>query len=39
MFFILKSDDLSKLDMAFFRMNGVISMVFFIAVLGDIIFQ
>jgi len=35
---LLKSDDLSKLDMAFFRMNGVISMVFFIAVLGDVFF-
>jgi len=35
---LLKSNDLSKLDMAFFRMNGVISIVFFVAVLGDVYF-
>lgn len=35
---LLKTDDLTKLDMAFFRMNGVISMVFFVAVLGDVYF-
>ncbi len=35
---LLKSDDLSKLDMAFFRMNGVISIIFFAAVLGDVFF-
>ena len=35
---LLKSDDLSQLNMAFFRMNGVISMVFFAAVLGDVFF-
>jgi 4-hydroxybenzoate polyprenyltransferase len=35
---LLKSSDLSRLDMAFFRMNGIISMVFFFAILGDIVF-
>ena len=35
---LLKSGDLSRLDMAFFRMNGIISMVFFFAVLGDTVF-
>ncbi len=35
---LLKSDDLSHLNMAFFRMNGVISIVFFAAVLGDVFF-
>ncbi len=35
---LLKSDDLSHLNMAFFKMNGVISMVFFAAVLGDVFF-
>lgn len=33
---LVKADDLSKLDMAFFRMNGIISVIFFIAVLGDV---
>lgn len=33
---LVKADDLSKLDMAFFCMNGIISIIFFIAVLGDV---
>ena len=33
---LVKADDLTRLDMAFFRMNGIISMIFFIAVLGDV---
>ncbi|RKZ24593.1 4-hydroxybenzoate octaprenyltransferase [bacterium] len=33
---LVKPDDLSRLDMAFFRMNGIISIIFFIAVLGDV---
>ena len=32
---LLKRDDLSKLDMAFFTMNGIISLVFFAFVLLD----
>jgi 4-hydroxybenzoate polyprenyltransferase len=33
---LVKADDLTKLDKAFFSMNGIISLVFFIAVLGDL---
>jgi 4-hydroxybenzoate polyprenyltransferase len=33
---LVKADDLTKLDKAFFGMNGVISMIFFIAILGDL---
>ena len=32
---LVKRDDLSKLDVAFFTMNGVISLVFFVFVLLD----
>jgi 4-hydroxybenzoate polyprenyltransferase len=32
---LVKRDDLSKLDMAFFTMNGIISLVFFAFVLLD----
>lgn len=32
---LVRKDDLSKLDMAFFTMNGVISMIFFAFVLLD----
>lgn len=33
---LVKADELSKLDFAFFRMNGVSSIVFSLAVLGDV---
>jgi 4-hydroxybenzoate polyprenyltransferase len=33
---LVKSDDLSALDKAFFNMNGYISIVFFVSVLGDL---
>ncbi len=33
---LVKSDDLADLDMAFFNMNGFISIVFFISVIGDL---
>lgn len=33
---LVKPDDLSRLDMAFFRMNGIISVVFFISMAGDL---
>ncbi|MCD6376269.1 MAG: UbiA family prenyltransferase [Caldisericaceae bacterium] len=32
---LINPDDLSKLDMAFFNMNGVISVIFFLTILGD----
>jgi 4-hydroxybenzoate polyprenyltransferase len=32
---LVRKDDLSRLDMAFFTMNGVISLVFFVFVLLD----
>ena len=32
---LVRADDLSKLDAAFFTMNGVISMAFFACVLAD----
>lgn len=32
---LVSPDDLSKLDMAFFNMNGVISVIFFLTILGD----
>ncbi|HZY57823.1 MAG TPA: hypothetical protein VFE09_08525, partial [Rubrobacteraceae bacterium] len=32
---LVRKDDLSKLDMAFFTMNGVISLIFFAFVLLD----
>ena len=34
---LVSSDDLSKLNAAFFTMNGVISMVFFIFIAGDLL--
>lgn len=33
---LVKEDDLTKLDKAFFNMNGIISIVFFAAVIGDL---
>ncbi|MHB2149436.1 UbiA-like polyprenyltransferase [Calditrichota bacterium LG25] len=32
---LVEPDDLSRLDMAFFNMNGIISVIFFISILGD----
>ncbi len=32
---LVKPNDFSKLDMAFFNMNGVISVIFFVTILGD----
>jgi 4-hydroxybenzoate polyprenyltransferase len=34
---LVSSDDLSKLNAAFFTMNGVISVVFFVFVAGDLL--
>ena len=34
---LVRADDLSKLDAAFFAMNGVISVVFFIFVAADLL--
>jgi 4-hydroxybenzoate polyprenyltransferase len=34
---LVKHDDLSKLNAAFFTMNGVISVVFFIFIAADIL--
>ena len=36
---LVRHDDLSKLNAAFFTMNGVISVVFFAFVAGDVLFQ
>src|ERR1700722_2958922 len=36
---LVKHDDLSKLNAAFFTMNGVISVVFFLFVAGDLLFR
>src|ERR1700722_11211315 len=36
---LVKQDDLSKLNAAFFTMNGVISVVFFLFVAGDLLFR
>jgi 4-hydroxybenzoate polyprenyltransferase len=36
---LVKSDDLSKLNAAFFTMNGVISVLFFFFVAGDILLR
>ncbi len=36
---LVRHDDLSKLNAAFFTMNGVISVVFFIFVAGDLLFR
>lgn len=33
---LVKSDDLAELDIAFFNMNGFISIVFFVSVIGDL---
>ncbi len=32
---LVRADDFSKLDMAFFNMNGIISVIFFITIVGD----
>ena len=37
--FLVSSDDLSKLNAAFFTMNGVISVLFFIFVAGDLLLR
>ena len=34
---LVRHDDLSKLNAAFFTMNGVISVVFFLFVAGDLL--
>ena len=34
---LVRSDDLSKLNAAFFTMNGVISVLFFVFVAGDLL--
>jgi 4-hydroxybenzoate polyprenyltransferase len=36
---LLSHDDLSKLNAAFFTMNGVISVVFFAFVAGDLLWR
>jgi 4-hydroxybenzoate polyprenyltransferase len=36
---LVSSDDLSKLNAAFFTMNGVISVLFFFFVAGDLLFR
>ncbi len=33
---LVRADDLTRLDKAFFGMNGIISIIFFMAVLGDL---
>jgi len=36
---LVRHDDLSKLNAAFFKMNGVISVVFFVFVAGDLLLR
>jgi 4-hydroxybenzoate polyprenyltransferase len=36
---LVRHDDLSKLNAAFFTMNGVISVVFFFFVAGDLLLR
>jgi len=36
---LVSPDDLSRLNAAFFTMNGVISVVFFLFVAGDLMFH
>ena len=36
---LVRSDDLSKLNAAFFTMNGVISVLFLICVAGDLLLR
>jgi 4-hydroxybenzoate polyprenyltransferase len=36
---LIRHDDLSKLNAAFFTMNGVISVVFFLFVAGDLLLR
>ena len=36
---LVKQDDLSKLNAAFFTMNGMISVVFFLFVAGDLLLR
>jgi 4-hydroxybenzoate polyprenyltransferase len=36
---LVRHDDLSKLNAAFFTMNGVISVVFFLFVAGDLLLR
>jgi 4-hydroxybenzoate polyprenyltransferase len=34
---LVRADDLSKLNAAFFTMNGVISVLFFVSIAGDLL--
>ena len=34
---LVRPDDLSKIDVAFFNTNGLVSVVFFVFLLGDIL--
>ena len=36
---LVRDDDLSKLNAAFFTMNGVVSVVFFLFVAGDLLLK
>jgi 4-hydroxybenzoate polyprenyltransferase len=36
---LVRADDLSKLNAAFFTMNGVISVLFFVSVVGDLLLR
>ena len=36
---LVKADDLSKLNAAFFTMNGIISVLFFVFVAGDLLLR
>jgi len=36
---LVKPDDLSKINSAFFKMNGIVSVVFFIFTLADILLR
>ena len=36
---LVSADDLSKLNAAFFTMNGVISVMFFVFVAGDLLWR
>jgi 4-hydroxybenzoate polyprenyltransferase len=35
---LVRADDLSKLNVAFFNMNGILSLVYFVFALGDVLF-
>jgi 4-hydroxybenzoate polyprenyltransferase len=36
---LVRADDLSKLNAAFFTMNGVISVLFFVSIAGDLLLR